>query len=115
MKTVNLKPINENVVTKLADPSDKFAGGHALIGWAARKARKDHRKDDTYYYGGIEQGEMATKMHLSQSALSNLESGQRKMNLIELFRMADILEKHPLKLLSEMIEAMEEGRGYAWR
>lgn len=56
---------------------------------------------------GISQGEMAQKLHLSQSSLSRLETGKAVMSTEQLYHVAKVLMTEPNAILAEVDERME--------
>jgi transcriptional regulator with XRE-family HTH domain len=51
---------------------------------------------------GIKQNELATKLELPASYLSKIESGTRRLDVIELVRMAEAMGSDPAEIVREL-------------
>jgi transcriptional regulator with XRE-family HTH domain len=54
----------------------------------------------------LKQGEVAAKLGLPASYLSKIESGTRRLDVIELIRIAEAMEMDPAALIAEVQKAL---------
>ncbi|MCB5205451.1 helix-turn-helix domain-containing protein [Neorhizobium sp. T786] len=59
----------------------------------------------------LTQAELASKLGEYQSFVARLESGQRRVDVIEFLELARILRFDPLKVLKELSELQPDSRG----
>jgi transcriptional regulator with XRE-family HTH domain len=71
----------------------KLAGELATLGAVLAKAREDR---------GLKQLDVAAKLGLPASHLSKIESGTRRLDVIELMRIADALGVDPAEIIEEL-------------
>jgi transcriptional regulator with XRE-family HTH domain len=67
---------------------------HKLVGECLAKARKT---------AGLTQAELAGLLKKPQSFVSSFESGQRRIDLLELLRIAHVLKADPRKIFAEIV------------
>ena len=68
------------------------SNGHEALRQALIKARKD---------GGLTQAELASRLHCHQSMVARIESGERRIDVVELVVLARALEIEAAVLLAK--------------
>jgi transcriptional regulator with XRE-family HTH domain len=91
----------------------KLAGEMVLLGELLVRARERR---------GLRQSEVAARLGLPASYLSKIENGSRRLDVIELVRIAEAMDADPGEIVREVQAAMSsrsrkagEGSGRAWR
>ncbi|HVS31609.1 MAG TPA: helix-turn-helix transcriptional regulator [Thermoanaerobaculia bacterium] len=75
----------------------KLAGELVILGRVLAHARE---------CAGLKQSDVAARLGLPASYLSKIESGTRRLDVIELIRIAEALGADPADLIRELMEAM---------
>jgi transcriptional regulator with XRE-family HTH domain len=70
---------------------------HKIVGTALAEIRKRHN---------VTQVELAQRLAKPQSFVSSYESGQRRIDLLELVRIAEALSLRPLDLVAEIFASL---------
>ncbi len=81
----------------------KLAGELRILGEVLVRARERAK---------LKQSDVAARLGLPASYLSKIESGTRRLDVIELIRIAEAMETDPAALVREVTEALR-GRGDA--
>jgi transcriptional regulator with XRE-family HTH domain len=75
---------------------------HQAVGAALARAREK---------AGITQTQLARQLRKPQSFVSNLERGQRRIDVLELVRIVDALGADPEQLFLEILTALDRRKG----
>ena len=68
-----------------------------IVGAALAAARKR---------GGLSQIEVARRLSKPQSFVSNYEKGQRRVDVLELVRIAKVLDQNPRRIFADILRRM---------
>jgi transcriptional regulator with XRE-family HTH domain len=77
----------------------KLAGELVLLGKLLVRAREDR---------GLKQSAVAEKLGLPPSYLSKIESGTRRLDVIELIHIAEAMEVDPAEIIRDLQRAMKK-------
>jgi transcriptional regulator with XRE-family HTH domain len=74
---------------------------YQVVGQALAEARER---------AGLTQKQLAHRLRKPQSFVSNFERGQRRIDILELLRIADILEAEPHAIFADILARFKRGR-----
>ncbi|MBI5162710.1 MAG: helix-turn-helix transcriptional regulator [Magnetospirillum sp.] len=72
---------------------------HKVVGQCLARLRRE---------AGLTQKDIAGRLRKPQSFVSSYEAGQRRIDVLELLRIAVALEREPVKVFEEIVEAMPD-------
>ena len=103
-QTVKCGPNANNRGTIMSTTSDDMEGDRRAMGERLRQARE---------YLGFSQEEVAKYLNISRSALSNIETGQRKVDALELKKLASLYKRPATQFTGEDAEDQVVGEEVA--
>lgn len=71
-----------------------YSNEGAILAQTMMEARKD---------AGLHQADVATRMGKDQTIISNIERGQRRVDLIEFYEFANAVSRDPVELFGEVV------------
>lgn len=82
-------------------PNSIFSTGHHELVQIITDARKD---------SGLTQLQLSEKLGRSQSYVSNIERGQRRVDLLEFHAICVVLQRDPVEMFRETVQRIESYR-----
>ncbi len=80
-------------------PKSAFTEAHQIVVDTLAKGRKE---------AGIHQADLAAKLGKDQSFVSNIERGQRRVDVIEFFAICKAINKSPVQTYEEIVSQFPE-------
>jgi transcriptional regulator with XRE-family HTH domain len=71
-----------------------FTAAHSVLVNALAETRRDMK---------LQQAELAAKLGKDQSYISNIERGQRRVDVVEFFAIARAMDVDPIKLFAQIV------------
>lgn len=75
------------------------------MAWVSKEAYRavGHRLADVRKQAGVSQDELADRLEKPQSFVSACERGQRRIDLLELVRIAQVLKRDPREMFAVLV------------